>query len=124
MILQEGKYYRARNNGIYGPLVNDTGSDQSFSCPVSGFCWENDGKYYAGSETSNFDLLEQVEIIVVDPLKDVINQGAPPKVDRVEIASRILPRLAPDLAPTSAAKQALQYADAFIKEIGSGNDKG
>ena len=119
MILQEGKYYRARNNAIYGPLVNDMESAQSFSCPTSGESWDNDGKYYTGSTTSNFDLLAQVEIIVVDPFQAVINQGAPPKVDRVEIASRILPRLAPDLAPTSAAKQALQYADAFIKEIGN-----
>ena len=119
MILQEGKYYRARCGWIYGPLVAGTDISAPFFCPISKESWHSKGNYYSNGAISNYDLLWEVNLIMVDPLKDVINQGAPPKVDRVEIASRILPRLAPDLAPTSAARQALQYADAFIKEIGN-----
>jgi hypothetical protein len=119
MILQEGKYYRARCGVIYGPLVFHKESHQPFWCEITGEAWMGNGSYYSNSAESNYDLISEVNLIMVDPLKDLINQGAPPKVDRVEIASRILPRLAPDLAPTSAAKQALQYADAFIKEIGN-----
>jgi hypothetical protein len=124
MILQEGKYYRARCGWIYGPLQYNEGSAPPFSCPESNQYWSEKGRYWAGASESSYDLISEVNLIMVDPFQGVINQGAPPKVDRVEIASRILPRLAPDLAPTSAAKQALQYADAFIKEIGNGNDKG
>ena len=124
MILQEGKYYRARNGVIYGPLVAHKKSRQTFLCKITNKSWTIKGNYYSNSAVSNYDLISEVNLIMVDPFKDVVNQGAPPKVDRVEIASRILPRLAPDLSPTSAAKQALQYADAFIKEIGNGNDKG
>ena len=120
MILQEGKYYRARNGVIYGPLAHDIDiSDRPFFCPKALEYWTEEGTYRSDRFNSLYDLLSEVNLIMVDPFKDAINQGAPPKVDRVEIASRILPRLAPDLAPTSAAKQALQYADAFIKEIGN-----
>ena len=116
MILQEGKYYRARSGVIYGPLVGVDGRhNQPFECSITKEAWCKGGSYYIDGTLSNYDLLSEVNLIMVDPLKDVINQGAQPKVDRVEIASRILPRLAPDLAPTSAARQALQYADAFIK---------
>ncbi len=119
MTLQEGKYYRARNGRVYGPLQYNEGSAQPFSCPESNQYWTEKGHYWPDTSQSNHDLISEVNPIMVDPFKDVINQGAQPKVYRVEIASRILPRLAPDLAPTSAAKQALQYADAFIKEIGN-----
>ena len=120
MILQEGKYYRARNGAIYGPLEYDNNpSDKPVFCYKTGYSWTVKGHYWSDTSKSELDLIFETNLIVVDPLTDVINQGAPPKVDRVEIASRILPRLAPDLAPTSAAKQALQYADAFIKEIGN-----
>ena len=120
MILQEGKYYRARNGRIYGPLVYvGDRHNQHFECPNTGVLWFSEGYHSWNGSPSNYDLLSEITCLMVDPFKDVINQGAPPKVDRVEIASRILPRLAPDLAPTSAARQALQYADAFIKEIGN-----
>lgn len=119
MILQEGKYYRARNGRTYGPLVVHKESHQPFWCKITNESWTIKGNYRSNGAESKYDLISEVNLIMVDPFNDVINQGAPPKVDRVEIASRILPRLAPDLAPTSAAKQALQYADAFIKEIGN-----
>jgi|NOAtaT_6_FD_contig_21_11514769_length_745_multi_6_in_0_out_0_1 hypothetical protein len=119
MNLQEGKYYRARCGRIYGPLVAGTDISAPFFCQISKESWHSKGNYYYNGAESNYDLISEVNLIVVDPFKDVINQGAPPKVDRVEIASRILPRLAYNFAPTSAAKQALQYADAFIKEIGN-----
>ena len=119
MILQEGKYYRARCGWIYGPLVVQEEYNQPFWCKITSESWMSNGSYYSNGAISNYDLLSEVNLVMVDPFKDVINQGAPPKVDRAEIASRILPRLAPDLAPTSAARQALQYADAFIKEIGN-----
>lgn len=118
MILQEGKYYRARSGVIYGPLVGVNGlHNQPFGCSITKEAWCKGGSYYIDGTLSNYDLLSEVKALEASP--PVINQGAPPKVDRVEIASRILPRLAHNLAPTSAAKQALQYADAFIKEIGN-----
>jgi hypothetical protein len=120
MILQEGKYYRARNGRTYGP-INRYKSKCNYPFFFDGDSWNENGKYNVGVYSS-FDLIAELTELEASP--PVINQGAPPKVDRVEIASRILPRLAPDLAPTSAARQALQYADAFIKEIGNGNDKG
>tara|TARA_R110000868_G_scaffold263967_1_gene522526 strand:+ start:210 stop:575 length:366 start_codon:yes stop_codon:yes gene_type:complete len=120
MILQEGKYYRARSGVIYGPLEYDHDiSDQPFSCQKTRESWTEKGNYWSDGGESQYDLLWDISVVVIDPFQDVINHGAPPKVDRVEIASRILPRLTPNLAPTSAARQALQYADAFIKEIGN-----
>ena len=119
MILQEGKYYRARCGLIYGPLIRGEAAELPFYDETTNESWTIKGNYRSNGAVSKYDLISEVNLIMVDPFKDVFNQGAPPKVDRAEIASRILPRLAPDLAPTSAARQALQYADAFIKEIGN-----
>jgi len=115
MILQEGKYYRARCGIIYGPMILNENKKYPFSSLATHESWLPCGSYAETGEADDLDLM--VEVYVSDA--PVTQSGAPPKVDRVEIASRILPRLAPDLAPTSAARQALQYADAFIKEIGN-----
>jgi hypothetical protein len=70
---------------------------------------------YAEEKGAADDLDLMVEVYVIDD--PVTQSDATPKVDRVVLASKILPRLVPDLVPSMAARQALQYADAFMKEI-------
>ena len=118
MILQEGRYYRARNGGVYGPLIRGVKSATFFD-NSSGKLWLEDGFVRVGSK-SKFDLIAQLTTLEANP--PAPSPDATPKVDRVVLASKILPRLAPDLAPSMAARQALQYADAFLKEISNGND--
>jgi hypothetical protein len=125
MILQEGKYYRSIRGDVFGPLVEFARKEGSFflneeeSWRLNEYPFSYDGDVWSKNGVCGTGQLKDLvaEVYVSDA--PVIQSGAPPKVDRVEIASRILPRLAPDLAPTSAARQALQYADAFIKEIGN-----
>jgi hypothetical protein len=117
MILQEGRYYRARSGSIYGPLVRVERTDQPFECQFAKECWGEDGSYYTAESSSNHDLISEVTCLVVDPFHALASPDATPKVDRVVLASKILIRLAPDLTPSMAARQALQYADAFLKEI-------
>ena len=117
MIIQEGRYYRARNGVIYGPLANHPESHQPFWCKITNEFWMKNGSYYSNGTNSNLDLLSEVNLVMVDPFYDLVATNATPKVDRVVLASKILPRLVPDLVPSMAARQALQYADAFLKEI-------
>ena len=114
MILQEGRYYRARNGGIYGPLILRGDSTPRFFDNASGKLWLEDGFVRVGSK-SKFDLIAQLTTLEASP--PTPSPDATPKVDRVSLATSILPRLAPDLTPSMAARQALQYADAFLKEI-------
>jgi hypothetical protein len=118
MILQEGRYYRARDGKIHGPLGRyEQGRIYQF---FSGeYTWTKDGKLSIGPDTSD-DLIS--EITFSEAQAPALTPDATPQVDRVVLASKILPRLAPDLAPSMAARQALQYADAFLKEISNGND--
>jgi hypothetical protein len=116
MILQEGRYYRARNGRIYGPLVSVECSEWPFYDNSTNESWREDGStQYSGVYPD--DLISEITCLVVDPFHAVASPNATPKVDRVVLASKILPRLAPDLTPSMAARQALQYADAFLKEI-------
>ena len=112
MILQEGRYYRARNGKPYGPLSR---YEQKRSYPF--FCgdrsWTEGGKANVGPD-SPYDLVAELTVHEAVPH---VTPDATPRVDRVVLASKILPRLAPDLAPSMAARQALQYVDAFLKEI-------
>lgn len=125
MILQEGRYYRSRKGAIYGPLVYvGDRHNQHFECPNTGVLWFDNGNHSWNGSPSNYDLLAEITCLVVDPFHAVVPPDATPKVDRVVLASEILPRLVPDLAPSMAARQALQYADAFLKEISNGNDQG
>jgi len=115
MILQEGRYYKARDGKIHGPLSRyEERRVYQFFCSEK--TWTEGGKLTIGPDTSD-DLVSEVNLIMVDPFHAVATPDATPKVDRVVLASKILPRLAPDLAPSMAARQALQYADAFLKEI-------
>ena len=112
MILQEGRYYWSRDFRIHGPLVRLIDPpDKKFPFYDSFLmkCWTDNGCVMPGLESS-MDLIEEF-------VKPVTPSDATPKVDRVVLASKILPRLAPDLTPSMAARQALQYADAFLKEI-------
>ena len=117
MILQEGRYYRARNGCIYGPLVYINRHNQPFECRNTKERWNHSGTYYLDATESAYDLLSEITGILVDPFHALASPDATPKVDRVVLASKILPRLAPDLTPSMAARQALQYVDAFLKEI-------
>jgi hypothetical protein len=116
MILQEGRYYRARGGEIYGPLIRGEDSEWPFYDVNTGDSWRKDGTLRLVGE-SRADLISEITCVIVDPVHAVPSPDATPKVDRVVLASKILPRLAPDLAPSMAARQALQYADAFLKEI-------
>lgn len=116
MILQEGRYYRARNGRIYGPLVSVECSERPYYDVNTGEVWRKDGTLRIVGE-SMFDLISEITCLVVDPFHALVSPDATPKVDRVVLASKILPRLAPNLTPSMAARQALQYADAFLKEI-------
>ena len=130
MILQEGRYYRARNGIIYGPIqlthkpfwpfgfegICDWGEDVRLT-------WHRDGTFHPHSHACSQDLIEEV-YVGNHAIPNVASSDATPKVDRAVLASKILPRLAPDLTPPMAARQALQYADAFLKEISNGNDQG
>ena len=112
MILQEGRYYWSQDFRIHGPLVriiNPPNKEFPFYDSFLIKCWTENGRAMPGLESS-VDLVEEVTRTIPSP-------DATPKVDRVVLASKILPRLAPDLAPSMAARQALQYADAFLKEI-------
>jgi hypothetical protein len=112
MILQEGRYYRARNGKTYGPLYRyKQKRNYPFFC--DGESWTEGGKTSVGHD-SPYDLIAELTAHEAVPH---VSPDAIPKVDRVVLASKILPRLAPDLAPSMAARQALQYADAFLKEI-------
>jgi len=117
MILQEGRYYRARNGRIYGPLISVECSEWPFYDNSTNESWAEDGRASIYHTHSPYDLIAEIKCLVVDPFHAVASQDATPKVDRVVLASKILPRLAPDLTPSMAARQALQYADAFLKEI-------
>ena len=120
MILQEGRYYRARNGRTYGPICRyPYRSVYQFFFDENS--WTEDGKASIGPD-SPYDLI--AEITAHEAIPHVPPSDATPKVDRVVLASEILPRLAPDLTPPMAARQALQYADAFLKEISNGNDQG
>ena len=114
MILQEGRYYRARNGKAYGPLARyEQKRNYQFFC--GGESWAEDGRASIDHAHSPYDLI--AEITAHEAIPHVPPSDATPKVDRVVLASKILPRLAPDLTPSMAARQALQYADAFLKEI-------
>ena len=118
MILQEGRYYRARCGVIYGPIILSENKKYPFSSLSTHETWLPCGSYAETGVADELDLM--VEVYVVDaPARST---DATPQVDRVVLASKILPRLAPDLTPPMAARQALQYADAFLKEIKNGND--
>lgn len=120
MILQEGRYYLARDGKIHGPLSRyEQRRIYQFFC--SEYSWTEGGKISIGPDTSD-DLIS--EVTFSEAKAPALTPDATPKVDRVVLASKILPRLAPDLAPSMAARQALQYADAFLKEISNGNDQG
>lgn len=123
MILQEGKYYRARGGEIYGPLIRGENSEWSYYDVNTGEAWRKDGTLRIAGE-SRVDLISEITCLAVGNFHAVAFPDATPKVDRVVLASKILPRLAPDLTPSMAARQALQYADAFLKEISNGNDQG
>ena len=113
MILREGRYYRARNGKPYGPLSRyEQKRNYPFFC--GGESWTEGGKASVGPD-SPYDLI--AELTAHEAIPHVPQSDATPKVDRVVLASKILPRLAPDLAPSMAARQALQYVDAFLKEI-------
>jgi hypothetical protein len=113
MILQEGRYYKARDGKIHGPL-NRYEQERVYQFFCSKYTWTEGGKISIGIHTSD-DLISEVTFSKAKA--PALTPDAAPKVDRVVLASRILPRLAPDLAPSMAARQALQYADAFLKEI-------
>jgi hypothetical protein len=82
------------------------------------YTWTKEGKSIAGPDSPH-DLIAEITAHEAVPH---VTSDATPKVDRVVLASKILIRLVPDLAPSMAARQALQYADAFLKEISNGND--
>jgi hypothetical protein len=111
MILQEGRYYRARSGQIYGPIQTLEDDEHPFYDPRLGERWQANGRSYSDFVKSSNDLVEELALGLVG--RDVPSD-ATPKVDRVVLASKILPRLVPDLAPSMAARQALQYADAFL----------
>jgi hypothetical protein len=120
MILQEGRYYWSRDGRINGPLIrlNDPPNPAfPFYNQSLMDSWAPDGRSLTCGKLSDFDLVKEITCPVVDPFHAVASPDATPKVDRVVLASKILPRLAPDLVPSMAARQALQYADAFLKEI-------
>jgi hypothetical protein len=112
MILQEGRYYRARNGGIYGPIGRYQ-YRSVYQYFFGEYIWTKEGKSTIGPD-SPYDLIAELTAHEAVPH---VSPDATPKVDRVVLASKILPRLAPDLTPPMAARQALQYADAFLKEI-------
>jgi hypothetical protein len=113
MILQEGRYYRARNGKTYGPLFRYE-QKRNYQFFYGEYTWNEGGKISEGPDTAD-DLISEVTFSEANP--PALTPDATPRVDRVVLASKILPRLAPDLAPSMAARQALQYADAFLKEI-------
>jgi hypothetical protein len=113
MILQEGRYYRRRDGLAVGP-IHRSASDGNYPFFFQGMSWNKSGKYNVGLDSS-IDLI--AELTTHEAIPHVPPSDATPKVDRVVLASKILPRLAPDLTPSMAARQALQYADAFLKEI-------
>jgi len=114
MILKEGRYYRSREGRTYGPLARyEKKCSYQFFC--GGESWAEDGRASIDHTHSPHDLI--VEITELEANPPALTPNATPKVDRVVLASKILPRLAPDLTPPMAARQALQYADAFLKEI-------
>ena len=112
MILQEGRYYRARDGAVYGPIRESMSSLYPFFFGAGS--WTPTGEFNVNYETPN-DLIAEITELEAKP--PVPSPDATPKVDRVVLASKILPRLAPNLVPSMAARQALQYADAFLKEI-------
>ena len=113
MILQEGRYYQRRDSLAVGP-IHRSKSNSDYPFFSNGMSWNENGKYKIGFDCS-IDLI--AELTAHETVPHVSPSKATPKVDRVVLASKILPRLAPDLAPSMAARQALQYADAFLKEI-------
>jgi hypothetical protein len=115
MILQEGRYYRSREGRTYGPLSRYE-QKRRYQFFFDEYTWTKDGKATIGPDSPH-DLISEITCLVVDPFHAVASPDVTPKVDRVVLASKILPRLVPDLAPSMAARQALQYADAFLKEI-------
>jgi hypothetical protein len=119
MILQEGRYYLARNGKPYGPVYRYE-QERIYQFFCDGESWTEGGKTSVGHD-SQYDLITEFAKVEVNP--PAPSPDATPKVDRVVLASKILPRLTPDLAPSMAARQALQYADAFLKEISNGNDQ-
>jgi hypothetical protein len=120
MILQEGRYYRSRDGWAYGPLSRYE-QKRLYQFFFDENTWTEDGKATIGPDSPHDLIAEITELEARPPTPP---PDATPKVDRVVLASKILPRLAPDLVPSMAARQALQYADAFLKEISNGNDQG
>lgn len=113
MILQEGRYYRSREGRTYGPIYRYQ-YKSVYQFFFGEYTWTKEGKSTVGPDSPH-DLI--VEITELEAHPPALAPNATPKVDRVVLASKILPRLAPDLTPSMAARQALQYADAFLKEI-------
>ena len=113
MILQEGRYYRSRDGRAYGPISRH---ERRLFYPFffDKHSWTDGGKASIGLDTSD-DLI--AEITAHEAIPHVPPSDATPNVDRVVLASKILPSLAPSMLPTEAVKRALQYADAFLKEI-------
>jgi len=117
MILREGRYYRSRNGKPYGPIFrHEKKRAYQFFCGEES--WAEDGRASIDHTHSPYDLIAEITAHEAVPH---VTPDATPKVDRVVLASKILPRLVPDLVPSMAARQALQYADAFLKEIENAN---
>lgn len=114
MILQEGRYYWARNGKPHGPILRYK-KKRSYQFFCGEESWTEDGRASIDHTHSPYDLI--AELTAHEAVPHVPPSDATPKVDRVVLASKILPRLVPDLVPSMAARQALQYADAFLKEI-------
>jgi hypothetical protein len=113
MKIEAGKYYRTRGGLIVGPICRYQ-YNSVYQFFFGEYIWTKEGKSTIGPD-SPYDLIAQ--LTAHEAIPHVPPSDATPKVDRVVLASKILPRLAPDLTPPMAAKQALQYADAFLKEI-------
>jgi hypothetical protein len=66
MKLEAGKYYRARNGNVYGPLQSKESSER-YKFSISHIHWTSEGGYHPDNWESDYDLIEEILITSVPP---------------------------------------------------------
>lgn len=71
LMLQEGRYYRAIDGGIHGPMIHEIVANV-FKTPLNGF-WGENGQYHYRGHGDDLDLVEEVLIVGRKPATEGVD---------------------------------------------------
>jgi hypothetical protein len=67
--LEVGKYYRARDGVIFGPISYRSDGSINYPFGLGEYSWTEHGSYSMGTKNHLFDLIEEVSIYPAQPYK-------------------------------------------------------